>query len=250
MIRGDARALGLVHFQSERFRRRLDSALAIVGQALRQSSRPYVAFSLGKDSCAVSALVHALAPEAELVWGDDELELPETVEFAARVKALAGDQFAILAGWSCHAGWFYPWRQRPFFREPLPEAEWTVRSEEDWMRWQKERGHDLVFLGLRGNENRRRRDWFLSVGPIYPAKSTCRWRCAPLWDWTEDDVWALIYGWKLAYNPAYDVMEAAGIHRRNQRVGPLPLAPRRHLEAAYPDLLARLEERYARRWSE
>ena len=63
-------------------------------------------------------------------------------------------------------------------------------------------------------------------------------------------MWALIAGWGLAYSAAYDVMERIGIPRRRQRVGPLPLAPRSQLEAGWPDVLARLETRYQRRWTE
>jgi 3'-phosphoadenosine 5'-phosphosulfate sulfotransferase (PAPS reductase)/FAD synthetase len=250
---GDRRTLALIRRQTDEFRRRLDSGLLIVARALAESRRPYIAFSGGKDSTALCGLVHLTAPEVPLLWSDSELELPETLEYIAAIQRAAPDQITLVESTSLHAGWFWSWRDRPFFRDTIPG---TIRMEHPRGRaptkddWQAGRGYDLVFTGLRMDENRRRRDWLAAAGPLYSVKSGCGRRCCPLWDWTEDDVWALIHGWKLAYNAAYDRMEEADIPHRRQRVGPLPLAPRRDLEAAYPALLAQLEARYARRWDE
>lgn len=248
--------LGLAHFESDRFQQRLKRALGIVGAALRQARRPYVSFSGGKDSTAVCALVHALAPDVPLLWSDAELELPETVEYLQALKRVAGEQLVLVQSRSTHAGWFRSWEDPPFFREPLPGTLRIPRAEnplpgqsakDDYMASQ---GYDLVFLGLRRNENRRRRDWLIQAGETYRVRTGCGLRCSPIAEWTEDDVWALIYGWGLGYNPAYDRMAEIGIDRQRQRVGPLPLAPREQLAGGWPELLSRLEERYQRRWSD
>lgn len=234
-----------VHFGSARFRGKLESALTIVGQALRRTHRPYIAFSGGKDSTAVAGLVHALAPHVPLMWSDDELEYPETVTYLAELRDIAGPQLMITLGWATHGGWFLPWREEPTWREPFAGA---LRIECDVDDWYAECGYDLTFLGLRMEENRRRRDWLAQAGPLYHSRRGTGQRCCPLWDWTADDVWALIVGWRLGYNAAYDRYEAAGIPRHAQRTGPLPLARRAHLEIGWPDLLAQLEARYGPRW--
>jgi 3'-phosphoadenosine 5'-phosphosulfate sulfotransferase (PAPS reductase)/FAD synthetase len=238
--------LGAIHAQSAVFQSKLIAALALVQHALSQCERPYIAFSSGKDSVALTALVHRLNPDVPLVWSDDELELPETVTYMDALRQLAGPQLTITHGVARHAGWFDPWTQRPFWRAPLTG---TRRVDQDVDDWQAGRGYDLTFTGLRMDENRRRRAWLAHAGPLYRVRAGTGQRCTPLWEWSADDVWALIAVWGLAYNPAYDRMEALHIPRHAQRIGPLPLARRAHLADGWPALLAQLEARYGPRWS-
>lgn len=234
-----------------RFRRRIDEALAAIGRALQCARRPYVAFSGGKDSLALLCLVHSLNPAVPFAWSDDELELPETVAYMQMIQAVDADGlFTVRLATAVHAGWFRPWEDAPFWREPLPGSipKGPTRSE-----WAHDSGYDLVFTGLRMRENRRRRDWLGQTGPIYRAKTVpgaWEWRCCPLWDWSADDVWHLIHERGLPYNRVYDVFERIGVHRHAQRVGPLPLARRVHLAEGWPDTLSRLEVRYGRRWED
>jgi 3'-phosphoadenosine 5'-phosphosulfate sulfotransferase (PAPS reductase)/FAD synthetase len=151
----------------------------------------------------------------------------------------------ITAGYATHANWFFPWVDKPYFRPWLPG---TRRINKDVDYWQGNRGYDLTFTGLRMNENRRRRDWLVANGPLYQVSGGTGTRCCPLWDWTEDDVWALIARWRLPYCKAYDTLEAIGVNRHMQRIGPLPLARRQDLDAGWPDMLARLEARYGPQW--
>jgi len=233
-------------FGSKRFRdERLFLALVAIREALRRSRKPYIAFSGGKDSVAVTALVHMIAPDVPLLWSDDELEYPELVSYMAAMRAVAGPQLTITLGWTRHAGWFDPWRDLPFWREPF---ERTVRVEMDVDEYQAVNGYDLTFLGLRMGENRRRRSWLSQVGAIYPSKTGTGRRCCPIWDWSADDVWALIAGWELPYCSAYDRYDAIHVPRHAQRIGPLPLARRAQLEEGWPELLAGLEARDGGHW--
>ena len=163
-----------------------------------------------------------------------------------RLKSLAGAQMLVTLGWAEHAGWFRPWRDQPYWREPLPGTVHVGMDVDDWMGQQ---GYDLTFLDTRAEESVKRRKW-LSDHPdgLYRVRSGTGLRCTPIWDWSSDDVWALLAGWGLAYNPAYDRLTELGVPRERQRIGPLPLTPRSQLEAGWPDLLARLETRYGPRW--
>lgn len=236
-----------VHAQSPLFRAKVAGALAVIGKALKKHKQPYVAFSGGKDSLVVLWLVEQLLPTVAVHWSDDELEFPETVRYMeAILDSDPTGRFTVTLGGSIHAGWFRPWQDEPFWREPLPGtlAIYSDDVDEYWA----SNGYDLTFLGLRANENVRRQRWLLDAGPIYKSKTGTGARCCPIWDWSEDDVWAAIAAYHLPYNPAYDTYTRAGIVRRQQRVGPVPLCPRRSMELGWPELLEQLEARYQRRW--
>lgn len=240
------------HFRSERFQARLITAMAVVRNALNTARNPYIAISGGKDSLVVAALAEAVAGDTvTLHWTDDELEYPETLQWMEWAKREAGDRLIVTLGRSEHAGWFTPWRSKPFWRDPLPGSQRKTISADNWM---ARRGHDLTLLGTRAGESNQRRTWLLHVraehGPagIYPVSGGTGRRCCPIWDWTDDDVWALIAGWQLPYNTAYDRLAQIGIGRRQRRIGPLPLTPRQTLADGWPDTLSRLEERYGAHW--
>lgn len=250
-VSGPALGLAAEHARSDRFRRRLAAALAVTTHALAQARRPYVAASGGKDSLVVMALALSVRDDVTLHWTDDELEYPETVAYLAMLREVASDQLVVSLGRSEHAGWFTPWSDRPYWRDPLPGSHRKRVPADDWM---ASRGHDLTLTGVRAGESRKRRDWLLSVKasngvPLYAVRGGTGLRCCPIWDWTEDDVWAAIAHLGLPYNAAYDRLAEIGVPRHKQRIGPLPLVPRAYLAAGWPDLLARLEERYGPRWS-
>lgn len=246
-------ALAEEHFRSDRFQRKLDAATASVRLALIVAAKPYVAISGGKDSLCVSALVESVARDAVAHhWTDDELEYPEVVAWTTLAQRAGGGDFYVTLGRSEHAGWFVPWTDKPYWRDPLPGARRKTTYADAWMAY---RGHDLTLLGTRAGESRKRRDWLYRVraeqgaGMVYPVKGGTGLRCCPIWDWTEDDVWALIHGWGLPYCAAYDVLADIGVSRERQRLGPLPLTPRQTLADGWPDTLDRLEQRYGRRWA-
>jgi phosphoadenosine phosphosulfate reductase len=227
------------------------AALQTVTKALKRSKRPYIAFSGGKDSMAVLTLVHTVNPNVPLHWSDDELEYDETVAVMTQIKEIAGDQLVISHGWATHAGWFRPWRDEPYWRDPLPGTLFAGMDSDDWM---ATRGHDMVFTGLRKDESGARRDFLAAVqevkgSPIYRVNHGTGQRCCPLADWTTDDVFALLAITGMPINPVYAILEAAGVSRGRSRVGPLPLTPRDHLVRGWDGLIDRLETRYGRRWS-
>lgn len=239
-------ASGKVRFVSNSFQRLLGTAIGDVRRAFAITRKPraYVAFSGGKDSIATAALVHYVRDDVPLVWSDDELEFPETVELMEFLRLAAPDHFLAYQAVSIHAGWFGPWRSSPYFRDPLPG---TRISDLPYDQALRRDGYNLTFLGVRAAESGKRRGWLLSAGANYHAKDGGVRSC-PMAGWSTDDVWALIAGWGLGYNRAYARFEALGLPDFRWRVGPLPLVPRDTLADGWPDLLERLETRYGPKW--
>lgn len=221
------------------------SAMAIIERALRGKMRPYVAVSSGKDSAAVAALVRAVRPDATLHWTDDELEYPETVAMMERMRADEGARLVVSLGRSRHAGWFTPWADRPYWRDPLPGAHRKTAPADDWM---AARGHDVTFLGTRAVESRVRAQWFEANGPLYRVAGGTGLRCCPIWDWPTDYVYQWLDAAGITINPVYQRLAAIGVELERRRVGPLPLVPRDILINGWPDLLGRLEARYGDHW--
>lgn len=221
------------------------SALATIRRALQGKQRPYIAYSGGKDSAAVLALVLSVRPDVTIHWSDDELEYPETVAQMARMQEQHGDQFVISQGWAEHGGWFRPWVDRPFWRDPLPGTLVAGMDSDDWM---ASRGHDLTFLGTRADESKVRRQWLEANGPIYRVSSGTGVRCCPIWDWPTDYVYLHLKQEGVTLNPVYDRLQEIGVELERRRVGPLPLVPRDTLVNGWPDLYDRLVARYGDRW--
>ncbi len=244
--------LALEHFRSERFRGRLMMAMARIEATLMEYRTPYVAFSGGKDSLVVGALAERLTGGITMHWSDGELEYPETVEY---IGQFVGDPHFVFSGGrdATHGNpdfWFSPWTDPPFWREPFPGMVVRNGHSDEWMAMRK---YDVTLLGTRASESNQRRRWLLTghvtYGPSYPVRTGTGRHCCPIWDWTEDDVWALIIGWGLPYNPAYDVLERICVVRERQRIGPMTMTPRAYLADGWPDTLERLEKRYGKRWA-
>ncbi len=240
-------------------------SMGLIGRALwgeagvrRAPRRPLVALSGGKDSLAVLDLVLRNSARVEALWTDDELEYPGQPEYIETLEATYDIDLTVRLSPATHAGWFRPWSERPYWREPRPDA---IPSDGIPTRdWQAQEGYDLVFTGLRAAESRRRRDHLRMAGPLYQGKGGV-WYCCPLWDWSADDVWTYIAGHELPYHPAYDVLHGVNLtryggmssdaiarEREHVRLGPLPLASGADLDAGWPGLRERLTARYGAHW--
>lgn len=215
-----------------------------IERALARVQRPYIAYSGGKDSTVLVHLVHAVDPTVPVIWSDDELEYPQTVQHMEALKARLGDQFIALRGHSPHASWFRSWSDQPYWREPLPG---TVEIAGMMADWATQQGYGLTFLGLRGEESKARANHLEEVGATYRRRGGLV--CAPLHRWGDEHIWQFIWLTGAEYNFAYRIMRGIGLPPELQRVGPLPLVPRETLALGWPSLLRRLEARYGSRWA-
>lgn len=218
-------------------------AEATIADALAAMDKPAVAFSGGKDSLLTLALVRRQRPGVAVIWSDDELEYDETVAFVPTVCAAWGLPLTVTAGVARHAGWFRPWRDKPFWRAPLPGM---LAIRERVETWQARQGYG-VFTGLRAVEARRRRLNTRMRGLLY-RRNDGGMACQPLAWWPTANVWAAIAEMEIPYNPAYDVLARIGVGRERQRVGPLPLTPGWVLRDGWPEISRRLVARYGERW--
>lgn len=181
------------------FHIRLQQARDIINKALSIDKKPYVAFSGGKDSTVVYNLVKEQKPDIIGIWSDDEWYLPETGEYIERT----GNIHHIRTN-AYHTEWFNV------------NGDWDGIPE-----YAKSMNYEMVFLGLRQDENAYRKFHLRKFGSLFFAALDDCWHCSPISTWTWQDVWAYIVSNDLDYNRAYDRLDEIGIEPERQRIGPL-----------------------------
>lgn len=177
------------------------SAIKIIEKALKESTNPRVAFSCGKDSTVVKYLVESLEPSVRSVFNNTKVEMKETIKFRQTIKNL-DETLPLKTFWQCVKEY------------GLPQIKSKAKShgnrccyylkEKPAMNYYKEQQADLCFTGLTMAESRSRMMMLKYRGPHYYAKSWKIFKCHPIWDWTEKDVWDFIHENNIPYNSCYD----------------------------------------------
>lgn len=221
-------------FRVKRARERVVEWLAL-------AERPYVAFSTGKDSTCVLALVREQRPETPAVYFDADCAYPESAAMVIatdNVLVWQTDEPLLdtLARYGLDAG---------------GELEQATMKTTVWgpiRRLLAEHDFDGVALGLRAAESFGRRLNARTKGAIYQYKRDGVWACQPIFDWSYDDVWAYIVANELTYCGVYD--KQWDMPEVNQRLSYWAGESNRQfgrykwLQRHYPELFNRLAARF------
>lgn len=193
----DRRLRFQLHARTRLHQYRVERARERIAEWLTAVERPYIAFSTGKDSTCVLALVREQRPETAAVYLDADSSFPES-----RALLAATDNCII-----------YP-TDEPILDtlarhglEGGAELERATMQSTVWgpiKRLLAAYDFDGVALGLRAEESRGRRLNAHVRGSIYRYKRDGVLACQPIWDWTYADVWAFIVAAGLPYCGVYD----------------------------------------------
>lgn len=175
---------------TDEYLERLAEARSIISDAIKKYSRPYVAYSGGKDSTCVLALVLEQIPNVEVIhWDYGPYYIPRRLEdeFIRNAQGIGAKHVRVLTS---------------DLYVKLGRNARGVLGREFLGKWQyrlMEEGFDLAFVGLRAEESlkRRRRIKAGDEAGVIPE-------CWPIKSWKWQDVWAYIWSNNLPYASIYD----------------------------------------------
>lgn len=226
----------LARSRSAAFERKTEQAENIIRRWLKRCEKPYVAFSGGKDSAVCLDLVRSVDSSVPATFADDEWILPETEELLANTPDVIR-----VASHEKHTEWFTSHKEKPDdegLYAPQGLAEWT-----------RSKGYDGVTIGIRADENSRRKTHIRSFGTCFEKKNGVV-QCYPLAWWETRDVWAYLLSRNVPYNRAYDRLSEIGIAPDQQRIGPfaseraLPYGQLAILKMGWPEQYERFKAAY------
>jgi 3'-phosphoadenosine 5'-phosphosulfate sulfotransferase (PAPS reductase)/FAD synthetase len=170
----------LAHATLPTFKRKVEKAKEIIREALAIAPS-YVAVSWGKDSVAMLHLVQSICPDILAIsFGHYEREM---ISNYAETESKYQDKFGLNIQTILMQG------------DHVPNK---VKSQKLWI------DYPVAFVGLRIEESAKRKATLLKNGAIYQYKKG-DYRACPVFNWSENDIWAYTLSHELPYLKAYDL---------------------------------------------
>jgi 3'-phosphoadenosine 5'-phosphosulfate sulfotransferase (PAPS reductase)/FAD synthetase len=169
----------LAHATLPTFKRKVEKAKEIIREALAIAPA-YVAVSWGKDSVVMLHLVQSICPDILAVHSGCEHQYDQDSYADAEINYLKHNQTNYVREISDGSSL---WEEKYYSTNPL------------------------VFLGLRKEENLKRRLSILKHGDIHQytsGKRTDCYRCCPIASFTWQDIWAYTAKYNLPYLQSYE----------------------------------------------
>lgn len=202
--------MGGLNMHMLRWRLRARSAeyrrcVAYATQAIHKahaSAKFVVSWSAGKDSTAMTHLVHSLYPDTPIMIQFDDCDWPIKREYAERC--------ANAQGWDINQVWpdFSVWERMKAGR--IGEENFCALTHSltrdsflaPLAKMQHQLGCNGVYMGLRAAESKARARNLNLRKEVYQLENG-EWRCCPLARWTAEDVFAYLVANNVEINPCY-----------------------------------------------
>jgi len=186
---------------------KIEVATDLIKRVLAKHEKPVVACSFGKNSMVVLHMVLQFNPNVYVLFNNTLMEYPDTYAF----KKVISEN----------------WKLNLLETRPLRTFWWVVENygfplfsrkghhdaSKNCCRYLKEYPienilrkyrFDLYFTGLSRHESRLREFSAKKYGNYFYSKNFKHWKCHPIQDWTEEDVWKYHEIYNLPHNSLYD----------------------------------------------
>jgi len=181
---------------------KVEDAKNTIIKALDENDNPTIAFSGGKDSIVVLDLVRKVNENITGTFCNTGNEYPETIEYVKLIDNITWLD-PIKSFWQCVKEYGMPVIKSKAKRHGNQCCNFL--KEKPAIDYYKANDIDLVFTGLTMDESRNRMMMLKRMGNYYYHKSEKRFKCHPIHNWSEKEVWTYIKWLKLPYNPIYDM---------------------------------------------
>lgn len=247
----------LLHAKLKNFQNKVRAAKEVISSALSEYTNPALSFSAGKDSIVLLDLAQKCGFKGRLIFFKygicNDIETPkENIELLKRYADKFGLEYHIL---DC-LGEVDCWEMCGRFTL-FPESEEEKRIfkltnydyAKQYAEFEKRENIDLLFLGMRKKESRKREIMLNQKGVIYETKTRRAVCCCPLANFSDEDIWAYIFSNELEYLHIYDYPYLDRRRNRNEITllyndWLINSGMIYHYELMYPEFFAWLKKKY------
>ena len=192
-------------------------AIDLIGKVLAKHRKPVVACSFGKNSMVVLHMVLRFSPNVYVLFNDTLVEYPDTYNF----KRVITQQWKInlietrpsKTFWWVVENYGFPLFSRKGYKDASKNC-CRYLKEYPIERVLREHKFDLYLTGLTRYESRLREFSAKKYGKYFYSKRFRHWKCHPIQDWTDDDVWQYHDTHNIPHNEVYDKSSPDGFHLR------------------------------------
>ena len=210
-------ALLYTRMSKETIEIKIRSATNLIQQVLARHKKPVVACSFGKNSMVVLHMVRQFESNVYVLFNNTLMEYPDTYKLKKE----------IVAAWKLNLIETKPsktfWWVVENYGFPLFSRQGHRSASKNCCRYLKEypiekllRQHkfDLYFTGLSRHESRLREFSAKKYGNYFYSRRFSYWKCHPILDWTNEDVWEYHKLNSIPHNSLYDNQPPIGFDLR------------------------------------
>jgi len=191
----------------ESFASKLNSTRNLIKRLLSEHEKPVVACSFGKNSMVVLHLVYQFNPNVNVLFNDTLVEYPDTYEFKKIITPNWNINLIqtkpIKTFWWIVKNYGFPLYSRKGYQDASKYC-CLYLKEYPIEKVLRTHNFDLYFTGLSRHESRLREFSAKKYGNYFYSKRHKHWKCHPIQDWTDDDVWKYHEIYNLPHNSLYD----------------------------------------------
>jgi len=186
---------------------KIDNALNLIKSVLRKHERPVVACSFGKNSMIVLHMIRQYVPEISVLFNNTLMEYPDTYKFKKLIsknwELNLIETRPIKTFWWVVDNYGFPLFSRKGHHDASKNC-CRYLKEYPIERILRKYKFDLYFTGLSMHESRLRTFSAKKYGNYFYSKYFNHWKCHPIQEWTDDDVWDYHNIYNLPHNTLYD----------------------------------------------